>query len=457
MCVIVFIGVLITLLKSNPNRTKTINRWNLLPLGIAIISLVVFAFALDDWYTITHQFETIVDYSHGSSHDRVQLLIQSINLGFEHPILGVGIGDWPVEIMQFDQSTMLTNGATIFYQSAHNDFVQILAESGILSALLYLVLCVVGLTNSLISWIRFHKIRSLSVLLAWILFMWVSLTNFPKERMEFLTVLSVLLVITPFPYRKLDLNRITPFFFAAFSLASITLFGLRVSQEMGFNDYDSGFNRSSGHFLFPLDSLSRPMEWHFGKELKSERKTKEAKSMFAKALKSNPYHPHIYFELADMAATDQMPELALEYIEKALSRTPNYQDARVLQAKLQYELGEKEVAFNSFLEADPYNPSLEYQQFGTQISTDSLINMMDNYPERELFLTIQAMKNTPEWAFGVIQKAAINGLPFSTQTIMEAVYYMFENCEGDQCNKVEAIRLKYVPNKDLNLPKSIKK
>ncbi|MDA7837076.1 O-antigen ligase family protein, partial [Salibacteraceae bacterium] len=83
--------------------------------GFLGVSLIIAVLLVDDVYTFTHQFETVFDFSKGTSRDRFLLAQRSFSLFLEHPFIGVGSGMWKIDIMGFSQEGMLTTSANLFY------------------------------------------------------------------------------------------------------------------------------------------------------------------------------------------------------------------------------------------------------------------------------------------------------------------------------------------------------
>lgn len=84
---------------------------------------------------------SIIDASETSNNLRIEIWKKSIESAIKNPLLGVGIGNFPVVLSQ--NISALKAGA-----SAHNLYLNILAETGIFSLILFLAICILILKYS---------------------------------------------------------------------------------------------------------------------------------------------------------------------------------------------------------------------------------------------------------------------------------------------------------------------
>jgi len=453
------------ILNSNQSISKTTI---IATIAITMVVIGVFlAFILDDFYTIQHQFITALNIEEGNTRDRLLLAYRSILLFLEAPLFGIGLGDWPIEIMKFDQTGMATASGIIQYQNAHNDFAQKFAESGLLGGLSYLLVLSAGMIMSLLRLKRNFSEVNVMIGLTWAFYFWISLTNYPMERMEFLIVLAILMAITPSTVIKL--NQRYHYLNAGIlvSVGIVVVFSFRLRDEFLFQqaikdrddskwaDYFDKMSRISS--LLAFDDSSRPISWHMGLAKAELGEGAQAKAYFEQARSSHPFHSDIHFWLGKLAWNNGQLSDASDHIENAVRYSPSHQRARVLQSAIFDREGKRKKAFNIWLQADHNDLSDSYKSLGTKLSIDSLNLMVDNFPERRLMLSVLAFRNTPQWAFEIIHKTSKNNLSFPTQVLIEACYYMFEHCEGAECEEVARIKLKYIPEHQLNLPSKTNK
>ena len=80
--------------------------------------------------------------------------------------------------------------------------------------------------------------------------------------------------------------------------------------------------------------------------------------------------------------------------------------------------------------------------------------MLPMIPDHKMMKTLEALRNTPEWAFSVIQKCASNDVPFDRQAYLDACFFMLKHCEEyEDCDLVDEIIEQYLPGgkAELNL------
>jgi tetratricopeptide (TPR) repeat protein len=429
--------------------------------GVASI-LVLLVWLVDDIYTIEHHFLTLKNYDTGTTMDRFLLVARSFEIGFDNLLFGIGIGDWPIEIMRFDQSGMLTANGSVYYQRAHNDFAQIFADSGVFAVLAYGAVFCLGLVSSFKAAIKTQDRMSVLVFVLWSGLLIVSLTNFPKERPEFAVFLGVLLALTPGSIHFHFSGKGFIMLSMALSLVALAFFSLRMKSEyhltMALQSQKIGkwvlqknhLDLVNDDFL-PYDYISRPIDWHRGYGRVSVGASEEGRSLFQDALDKNPFHPETLNGLGSVEAAKGEFEAAENYFLQSVKRTPTYQAGQLNLAAI-YLVQEKRLkAFNSFIAADPYLVNDRYVEIGTILARDSIRTMLPRFPERKMKLTVEAIYNTPSWSFDVIRHAAMNNKTFPTQLRIEALYFLLKNCEDSECEEVQSLKEKYVPNHKIDL------
>lgn len=70
----------------------------------------------------------------GSTWDRLDAWRRSLYLIGENPLLGVGVGNWKIDILKYENQE---NPSFIYMYNAHNDFLHHMAEKGLVGGLLY--------------------------------------------------------------------------------------------------------------------------------------------------------------------------------------------------------------------------------------------------------------------------------------------------------------------------------
>lgn len=130
---IYFIFLIFLFFDKNKFKTKL---YNLSLLGISItLSLILNYKILDNQNNFFNRGSTInISTNDGSVNQRLRYYTHSFNHIKENFILGTGLGNWKIESINYDKNDI--NGYIIPYH-AHNDFLQIFSETGIIGFLLY--------------------------------------------------------------------------------------------------------------------------------------------------------------------------------------------------------------------------------------------------------------------------------------------------------------------------------
>ncbi len=113
-------------------------------LGVLIVALLIFSYVQSNLYTKTStrhvqpvgvQLATIQDDAKESL--RVDAWLWSMNIIRDNPMLGIGAGNWKVNILEYENQV---NPDFIYMYKAHNDFIEIMTETGIIGGLLYILI-----------------------------------------------------------------------------------------------------------------------------------------------------------------------------------------------------------------------------------------------------------------------------------------------------------------------------
>jgi len=206
--------------------------------------------------------------------------------------------------------------------------------------------------------------------------------------------------------------------------------------------------------LFQVDALSIPLAHHEALAQFQLGQIDAASTGFQDALQINPYHPETWNSLGICAVAKNDLDSGLICFNNAVRYTSSYQDAWLNIAIIQYNQGQWRTSFRSFLKADSAQSTENYEQLGTLLSIDSLSRMLPMIPDHKMMKTLEALRNTPEWAFSVIQKCASNDVPFDRQAYLDACFFMLKHCEEyEDCDLVDEIIEQYLPGgkAELNL------
>ncbi|WP_158598186.1 MULTISPECIES: O-antigen ligase family protein [unclassified Flavobacterium] len=132
-----------------------------------------------------------------SSKTRLILWSNALKISQTSPLFGIGLGNYRIESMPYEQTTEDNFNASLH---AHNDFFEILAETGVLNGLIYLSLFItvffINLKKALKSPNNETKTIACLVLLLLIIYGVDSFFNFPMYRPTMQIFFSLMLALT---------------------------------------------------------------------------------------------------------------------------------------------------------------------------------------------------------------------------------------------------------------------
>lgn len=270
--------------------------------------------------------------------ERLRYYKAAINSFLEKPIFGKGIGSWEIESIKYEKAGM--ENYVVPYH-AHNDFLEILAETGIVGMLLYF---------GIIFYVFFELIKSIFfrnhndkyflifLLTSLLVYLIDSSFNFPFARIVqqvnllFLLAFSVIFL----KLNNLKLNIIKPLFISIIFLTPISLYS--ASRLFISSKHQAVFLRqfNAGDYSYPsieeiknyelkyknLTATTLPMNTILGLYMVNNNRLEESVPYFKKGIKHNPY---LYISESFLGYVYQKldkPDSALYYTKVAYENMP---------------------------------------------------------------------------------------------------------------------------------------
>jgi tetratricopeptide (TPR) repeat protein len=202
-----------------------------------------------------------------------------------------------------------------------------------------------------------------------------------------------------------------------------------------------------------LDEALRPFSYH-NAIWNDSLNTDERIERFTSGLQHVPNHPHLHEALGVAFLKKNDTLSALKHFEEAVRNTPRYQAAWLGIAEVFTGQGHWREAFDAILQADATQPTERYKSLGAGLAQDSLTQLAAECPDRKMQLTLEAIRNTPDWSLDILRKTVGNRVDFDHQAYVDACYYMLRYCdEYEDCDLAETMINRYLPNgiEDLNL------
>lgn len=286
----------------------------------------------------------------GSFETRYKLMQSTIKMIKEYPIAGVGLRNWKVVFPKYglaefkrDAQQGLTN-----YQRAHNDWLQLIAETGFVGFILFISIIIVALfylikTNKIFD----YQIVGLLVLIAISVIM---LFDFPRERIEHNLILMIALVLMIKNDIKTEKKVKYTFLIPLLVLCSIA--GTYVSYIVLRGEFNmrkieifhktqqwqnmSLLAAKTHDQYYDINPYSIPIRWYEGVASFSVGNVQKALVDFQKAAKVHPYNINVLNNVA--SANYQLGKIdsALFYYNRVLEISPYYDEALINKSIIYY-------------------------------------------------------------------------------------------------------------------------
>lgn len=345
----------------------------------------------------------------GTLESRLLYWEHSLAMVKDHPFLGVGLGNWQVAFPKYgleDLNEFEISNGTQTLQRAHNDFLQVLCESGFLGLVGYLLIfLVLGYRLILLisksettaqKWQAIYLFGGLSG------YMLIALLDFPMERIEHQVLLMLILAITAF---TTDNNRtIEPtknqtrglvYVLIAVAFYSITVAGFRFYGEKQtrplyeakaksqWNDVLFYANAAQSRF-YVIDPTSIPIDWYKGNAYFGRNELTESIRSFENAYVIAPYQIQVINNLATAYRMGGQNEKAKTFYKEALRISPTFEEARLNLSALYFSNKEFRQAFETIDKMDIDTKNQRYPNVLVPILAHELNRILAKRADPEL-------------------------------------------------------------------------
>lgn len=177
--------------------------------GVIIAGLVAFTLfsRLDPDSSIKRHITEATDFSSGNTYHRLNIWKKSIPIVKEHPVLGVGAGNWKIEVAKYDVVLHTKNQGWVVPRRTHNDYINVITETGIPGLLVFLAmfgfLLVYLIKNLKRAEAKKDKLFALILFFVFLGYMTFSFFSFTKERIETQIFLNVIFAFIVYEYARL--------------------------------------------------------------------------------------------------------------------------------------------------------------------------------------------------------------------------------------------------------------
>lgn len=287
-----------------------------------------------------------------SLNDRTLLFHNTTDMIGDHFPGGVGLTNWVIEFQQYGVGgTTYINQGWLRYMRPHNDFLWVLAETGLLGLALYAALFILALIAALrmLRQATDPETRSLAFVLLFgvVAYIICAAFYFPKERIFPSVILATYLAMLVSSSLETAIQRTPkaqkfgPLVPVAgiLLLAGVFQFGWeRQKGEVAINIASQA--KTAGNWPvcakyatealehgLEIDATATPSAWYAGISLQHAGYTERALDALLKAEESNPHHITMLSDIGGCYALLGNADKSIEYYSKSLNITPCFPDA----------------------------------------------------------------------------------------------------------------------------------
>jgi O-antigen ligase len=280
---------------------------------------------------------------------RKDLWTQTLNMSKDNPA-GVGLGNWRIEIQKYARNMSIRETAFIkaFFLRPHNDWLWVLAETGILGLLFYVGIFLSGI---------YHSIRTRFILpfMGLVAFVVVSFFSFPFER-TFHTMIMLVFLALAFRRVRLKKRRIPQIVSMAVCTVlvfAVYVFGIRYKSEQNAYhsqvanlefDFDTILTRT--HRISPYASIDMgglPYMCYRGMSHYLQAEYIQALKDYRIAIKQNPYNIKVLLGMGLCLAAQSEWDEARECYMKTMELYPTS-----LEATAKYDVISKNLGYGPY-------------------------------------------------------------------------------------------------------------
>jgi O-antigen ligase/Tfp pilus assembly protein PilF len=419
-----------------------------------------FIFAMIIGYSILHYSNRLESFktefkgilTDSSLQSRYKLYSSTLQLMAENPILGVGPGNWKVEVWQY--GLYFESLGKSFAQRPHNDFLWVFAEGGVFAGLSYILIFLILLRDSYL----LHKNRTEedgvihSLLFATVMgFGFISLVDFPMERFSHNVIFFVLAAIIiagrlrQIEFTKEKLPTWVTYLFLFITCFSVYVASIRYNGEIhaanaihykskgNWNYVIKAIDKAHNPIYYEMENTSTPLLWYRGVAYFNQQKYDLALKDFKEAYKTNPYHVHVLNNLATSYQMKGDSKMAKKYYRDVFEVNPTFKESRINLAAILYNEKNYVEALDVILQSkvDPYwkrkkqNFSDNYDLYLKTIVNSWIKSVYTNATENE-------RKVLNAWKLSFDKKPQHSATKLTT---------IFEKREKDKVGYLEALML----------------
>jgi len=412
---LLFIGLEIFLLtRYFINRNQLLFRKIILVAGIFIGAFLTFTFIQHFFYPTNldtaRKFNTgvverlsTISSDESSANARLTNWKRSFLLIQDNPVLGVGLGNWKIEVLKYESPT--TDGFIISYKN-HNDFIEVISEIGIPGGLIYILIFILifiyfikkSITNKTdeetLKYLFFPAFGILAYCVD-------AFFNFPNDRPEIQTLFAVYLAmmisfssidftLKPFTkehsdrinnsnkslYKKILLGIILALLGTTVYVLSINTKSLHFQRYIYEDMMTNRYSHPSSYYVEKLPSIPNlsstgaPISTYISRYLINENQIDKAITLL-KSSNPSPYDSRREYFLSMAYDKLRQHDSMVYWSNKTLELKPRFANMTFILSSRQFSNGDQKEAFktlNQYLELVKDNPEAWLRAIAQQLA-----------------------------------------------------------------------------------------
>ncbi len=351
-----------------------------IPIAMIIAIAIISGYALKSGQrSLTDTISSAFNPHITSNRIRIQMWERSLQMYADNPILGVGAGNWKIEVAAYGAVGPEYMVEKRFFQRPHNDYLWVLSEKGPAALLAYLAIFAIAIVYGL----RIVKNRStgeehgrlfaLCMTVGVLIYLVDSFFSFPMERILNLIFINLILGALFAVYSTSVGDEKGPGYGKPVFLVLIVLLPVfAFSAIIGVVRLDSEIHtklanaeRARGNWsdvirlidraesaLVNLDPTGTPLAWYSGEAHFMRGQYNSAFFNYLRAYEHNPNHIHVLNNLATTYEMRGNHNRAIELYERAIAIHEDFDEAYINLAAAYYNAGMYRKADESLSKVD---------------------------------------------------------------------------------------------------------
>lgn len=365
-------------------RKKLIKR--ILPV-LAVLIMVLIAISIfwpqySPVVKVYQRLETLSDPTFASNEWRTEIWKASVDLIRDHPVIGVGGGNWKISIYPYYGEYLPS--VYKHWRNPHNDYLGIASEKGLLGLIAFLIpfLILISYAISNIRKADNNKDFWLNTLMSSGIagYMVIMLFSFPNERINHLVFIILMAAyVISLKYSRKDSKRtfpvkvIKPMLIGILAISYLAIhFGIIcISSEMNMVkvlvakeqkkwSFQTYYADKAYNYFAPIEpTFSFPVSLYQGLGRYNQGQFREALPYFLRAYQHHPTSISVMNNIGSTYAQLKQYDSAMIYYKKTIVIFSHYEFGLVNIAKTYYVQGDYEKAYNYILSCDPKSDNKE--------------------------------------------------------------------------------------------------